>query len=76
MPADKARQIKRQNEYIRDSYDRITIALPKGTKGRYQKHAVSLGYKSLTAMIVDLLENDIASHSQDYTSMPESDTSE
>lgn len=76
MPSDKARQIKRQNEYIRDSYDRITIALPKGAKDRYQKHAASRGYKSLTAMIVDLLENDIASHPQDCSPTSDSDANE
>lgn len=67
MPVDKEKQIRRQNNYIKEKYDRITIALPNGTKDRYQKHAVSRGYKSLTAIIVDLLENDIASHPQDYS---------
>lgn len=28
------KQYKRQNEYIKDNYDRVSITLPKGTKER------------------------------------------
>lgn len=59
MPVDKERQINRQNDYIKKNYDRITIALPKGKKERYQKHAIQNGYGSITAMFVKLTEDDI-----------------
>ena len=29
-----AKQYKRQNEYIKDNYDRVSVTLPKGTKDR------------------------------------------
>lgn len=28
------KQYKRQNEYIKDNYDRVSVTLPKGTKDR------------------------------------------
>ena len=39
MDAEKAKKIlekqyKRQNEYIKNSFDRVSVTLPKGTKER------------------------------------------
>ena len=59
MPVDKEKQIRRQNNYIKEKYDRITIALPKGAKERYQKHAYKNGFQSITDMFVKLTEADI-----------------
>jgi hypothetical protein len=59
MPVDKEKQIRRQNNYIKEKYDRITIALPKGAKERYQKHADKNGFQSITDMFVKLTEADI-----------------
>lgn len=59
MPVDKEKQIRRQNNYIKAKYDRITIALPKGAKERYQKRAVKNGFQSITDMFVKLTEADI-----------------
>lgn len=59
MPVDKEKQIRRQNNYIKAKYDRITIALPKGAKERYQKHAYKSGFQSITDMFVKLTEADI-----------------
>jgi hypothetical protein len=38
-------QYKRQNEHIRQNYDRISITLPKGTKERIQANGETInGY--------------------------------
>ena len=50
----KARTIK----YMNEKRDKLTLNLPKGDKDRYKRHADSRG-KSLTALIVDLIEDDI-----------------
>lgn len=52
-------QYKRQNEHIRNKYDRISITLPKGTKERIQSQGKSLnGYISeLVLADLDRLEN-------------------
>ncbi len=47
-----------KNRYIAKKYDRVNLPLPKGAKERYKAHAERRG-KSLTALIVDLLEQDI-----------------
>lgn len=51
---DKERRNKRQNEFVRESYDRLTIALPKGTKEHYRTKAKEQG-TSLNALIAHLL---------------------
>lgn len=48
-----------KNRYNNKAYDRITIMPKKGSKDRYKAHAERLG-KSLTALLVDLVEADIA----------------
>lgn len=53
---EKAKQ--RTIKYMSDKRDKLTLNLPKGDKERYKAHAESQG-KSLTALIVELLENDI-----------------
>lgn len=55
---DREKQIKRQNEYVLNNYDRFTMTFPKGKKEEYRKHAESKN-KSLTGLIVELLEEDI-----------------
>ena len=60
---DKAKA--RTMRYIKEKRDNLNLNLPKGDKDRYKLHAIRRGYKSLTALIVDLLENDIVSHPQD-----------
>ena len=47
-----------KNRYIAKKYDRINIPFRKGDKDRYKAHAAARG-KSLTALIVELLERDI-----------------
>lgn len=50
----KARTMK----YMKKKRDKLTLNLPLGDKERYKTHAESKG-KSLTGLIVELLENDI-----------------
>lgn len=47
-------------KYLNEKTDDIRLRVPKGDKGRYKTHAERRG-KSLTALIVDLLEQDIQS---------------
>lgn len=47
-----------KNRYNNKAYDRITIMPKKGSKDRYKAYAESQG-KSLTALIVELLEREI-----------------
>lgn len=47
-------------KYLNEKTDDIRLRVPKGTKERYKAHAERQG-KSLTALIVDLLEQDIQS---------------
>ena len=45
-------------KYMKEKRDKLTLNLPIGDKERYKKYAEQQG-KSLTALIVDLLEKDI-----------------
>lgn len=53
---DKAKD--RTIRYMKDKRDKLTLNLPKGDKERYKAHAEKQG-KSLTGLIVELIENDI-----------------
>jgi hypothetical protein len=53
---DKAKD--RTMRYMKESRDKLTLNLPKGDKDRYKAHAEQRG-KILTALIVELLEQDI-----------------
>ena len=54
MTKDKNKQFKRQNEYIRNNYDRISVTVPPGTKQKI----IDLGY-SVNAYINELIKNDL-----------------
>lgn len=45
-------------KYLNEKTDDIRLRVPKGTKDRYKQHAERRG-KSLTALIIELLEQDI-----------------
>ena len=50
-------QYKRQNQHIKDNYDRVSITLPKGTKERIQARGESLnGY--INRLVAEDLEID------------------
>lgn len=46
-------------KYMKEKRDKLTLDMPKGAKERYRQHAQSQG-KSLNALIIELLERDIA----------------
>lgn len=48
------KQYKRQNEYIKDNYDRVSITLPKGTKERILNQG-----KSINGYITELVLKDL-----------------
>ena len=49
------KQYKRQNEYIKNAYDRISVTLPKGTKERIKATGESVnGY--ITRLVLEDLE--------------------
>lgn len=47
-----------KNRYNSKTYDHIILAVPKGEKEMYQRHAQKKGV-SLTALIRDLLKEDM-----------------
>lgn len=51
-------QKRASQKYKASSRDKLTLDIPKGSKERYKEHAEKRG-KSLTALVVDLLERDI-----------------
>lgn len=53
---EKAKE--RTIRYMKERRDKLTLNLPLGDKERYKKHADKKG-KSLTGLIVDLIEEDI-----------------
>lgn len=53
---EKAKE--RTMRYMKEKRDKLTLNLPLGDKERYKAHAQSKG-KSLTGLIVDLIEEDM-----------------
>lgn len=53
---EKAKE--RTMRYMKDKRDKLTLNLPAGDKERYKAHAEKRN-KSLTGLIVELLEKDI-----------------
>ena len=64
--AYKQSQSKAVTKYIAKAYDQVSLRIPKGTREKYKSHAESKG-KSLNALIVELLEADMATHQSDST---------
>lgn len=55
---EKEQQIKRQNEYIAEKYDRFTLTFPKGMKEKYKDYAENKGI-SLNSYINELIRKDM-----------------
>ena len=55
MAVDKERQLMRQNEYVKNTYDRFTVTFPKGMKEVYKARAKQDGIR-LNTLINKLLE--------------------
>lgn len=54
------KKIKRQNEHIKQNYDKITITVPKGIKERIKSHT----NLSLNAYMLQLIKNDLPDEEQ------------
>ena len=54
---EKAKE--RTMRYMKENRDKLTLNLPAGDKERYRRHAENIRGKSLTGLIVDLMEEDI-----------------
>lgn len=50
---------ERTIRYMSEKRDKLTLNLPAGDKEKYRSHAEKHRNKSLTSLIVDLLETDI-----------------
>lgn len=53
-------QIKYQNDYNKQKYERMTILFPKGKKERVKNRATILN-KSVSGYLNDLIDNDLKS---------------
>ena len=60
------KQYKRQNEYIKNAYDRISVTLPKGTKERIQATG-----ESVNGYITRLVLEDLESQEQNADNLPD-----
>lgn len=55
MGVDTQKRNKRQNEFVKENYDRFTLTVPKGMKEVYKARAEQDGMK-LNTLINKLLE--------------------
>ena len=60
--ARQEKQYKRQNEYIKNAFDRVSVALPKGTKERIKATG-----SSINNYIVALVIEDLERREKDHT---------
>ena len=58
LKAQKEKQLKRQNDYAKQNYDRIGFVLPKGYKSKLETAAGAKGFKNISEYIKSLLEKD------------------
>ena len=56
---------ERTMRYMKEKRDKLTLNLPLGDKERYKAYAESKG-KSLTSLIVELIEDDISKDKPEY----------
>lgn len=52
----QTKQYKRQNEYIKNTFDRVSVTLPKGTKDRIK---TATGGESINAFINRLVSDEL-----------------
>ena len=48
------KQYKRQNEHIKENYDRVSVTLPKGTKERIKATGESINSFIIRSVLADL----------------------
>ena len=56
----------RTMRYMKDSRDKLTLNLPKGTKDEYKLYA-RFKEMSLTELIMNLIENDMLQNHEDFS---------
>ncbi len=61
---------ERTMRYMKEKRDKLTLNLPTGAKERYRAHAEQKRGKSLTALIVDLVEEDIKTSATEGAEQP------
>lgn len=52
-------QIKYNNKYNKDNYDRLNIQVPKGKKKEIDEYRKAKGYSSLNAYVNELIRKDM-----------------
>lgn len=52
-------QVKYQNDFNKEKYDRVSINFPKGRKAIIEEHYKANGYKSLNAYVNALIDADM-----------------
>lgn len=52
------KQYKRQNEHIKENYDRVSVTLPKGTKERIKAKGESINGYITRLVLADLDESE------------------
>lgn len=57
-------QVIRQNNWIRENRDVLRFLVPKGEKAIIESHYKAKGYKSFTAYIKDLINQDMKTAGQ------------
>jgi predicted HTH transcriptional regulator len=58
LEQQRKKQLKRQNNYMMEKYDRIALLLPKGSRQELEKRMTEKGFKTVTEYLKDLIEKD------------------
>lgn len=61
LKKQKEKQLKRQNAYNKENYERFGIVVEKGMKDKIKEHYIAKGYKNFNSYIVQLIKNDMKS---------------
>ena len=62
LKEQKEKQLKRQNDYNKNNYERMGIVVEKGQKDIILNHVKECGYSSFNAYIKDLIKRDMESN--------------
>lgn len=65
------KRYKKQNEYIKNAYDRISVTLPKGTKERIQATGESVNGYITRLVLEDLERQEAKTDPQNANSLPD-----
>lgn len=58
----KEKQLRRQNDYNKNNYERMGIVVEKGQKEIILNHVKECGYSSFNAYVKDLIKKDMESN--------------